>query len=138
MRNRICSVLLLACLAPVANAGDVLSGKGAGYQNSAARHHRYTIDDRVKRMGERLSLTDAQKIALKGILERQQALGQKIWNDPALSGAERIQTYRNVDRQTTQQIRDLLTEEQRTKYGLGPKEPPPVQFVPSDTLPGMK
>ena len=129
---------LLACLAPVAKAGDVLSGKGAGYQNPAAGHHRYTIDDRVKRMGERLSLTDAQKIALKGILEREHVLGQKIWNDPSLSGAERIQAYRNVDRQTIQQIRDLLTEEQRTRYGLGPKEPPAVQFVPTDTLPGMK
>ena len=138
MRNRIRSILLVACLSSLAGSADAQSGRGAGYQNPAVHHRRYTLDDRVKLMGERLSLTDAQKIALKGVLEREQVLGQKIWNDPALSGAERIQAYRNVDRQTIQQIRDLLTEEQRTKYGLGPKEPPAVQFVPTDTLPGMK
>jgi Spy/CpxP family protein refolding chaperone len=132
------SGVLLACLVAGGVEAQALSGKGGGYPNPAAHPHRLTLDDRIERMGQRLSLTDTQKSALKVLLEGERVAGQRIWEDPAATGADKIRAYRVLDRQTTQKIRDLLTEEQRQKYGLGPKEPPPVPFVPSSAVPGLK
>ena len=132
------AVLVLACACTQFAIADVQSGKGAGYQ-SPGNHHRKidTLDDRVNRMGGRLALTDAQKAAVKTILERGQVMGQRVWTEPNMSGAERIQAFRNIDRQMTVQISAVLTPEQRKKYGLPDQEPPPNKIVPGTKLPGL-
>ena len=132
-------VALALSLGPLhAALADVQSGKGAGYQ-PPGYHHRppETLDERVNRMGGRLGLTDEQKAAVKKILERGQVLGQNVWTQPNMSGADRILAYRNIDRQITVQISAVLTPEQRKKYGLPDKEPPPMKIVPGTKLPGL-
>jgi Spy/CpxP family protein refolding chaperone len=138
MRNGSRYVLLLACACAQVAAADVQSGRGAGYQAPGAHTRKPdTLDDRVNRMGQRLGLSDPQKASVKAILLRGQAMSKGIWTDPNLSGAERIQAFRNIDRQMTVQISAVLTPEQRKKYGLPDKEPPPTKFVPGTRLPGL-
>jgi Spy/CpxP family protein refolding chaperone len=138
MRYWILIALALAFSPLRASLAEVQSGKGAGYQPPGYHHRKVdTLDDRVNRMGARLGLTEPQKAAVKTILERGQAMGKGVWTDPKLSGAERILAFRNIDRQITVQISAVLTPEQRKKYGLPDKEPPPTKLVPGTKLPGL-
>ena len=138
MRNWILTVLVLGCTCTQLATAEVQSGRGAGYQPPTAQHRKIdTLDDRVNRMGVRLGLSDAQKAAVKEILLRGQAMGKRVWSEPNMSGADRILAYRNIDRQITVQISAVLTPEQRKKYGLPDKEPPPMKIVPGTKLPGL-
>ncbi len=119
-------------------AADALSGRGGGYQSANQVHRKYSIDDRVRHLGERLSLSDAQKSALKQILEQGQVRGQQVWANTALPIADQIRAFRAVDMQVTGQIRALLTEGQRRKYALPDKEPPHANFVPGYAPPSVK
>jgi Spy/CpxP family protein refolding chaperone len=138
MRYRFLAAFALALGSMHAALADVQSGKGAGYM-PPGQHQRKpdTLDERVNRMGERLGLTDTQKAAVRTILERGQVSGQRIWTEPNMSGADRILAFRNMDRQMTVQISAVLTPEQRKKYGLPDKEPPPTKLVPGTKLPGL-
>jgi hypothetical protein len=89
-----------------------------------------TLQHRVDVLARALDLSERQKAALLGILEAQRAAVTKIWNDSSLSPAERAPATRAVEEHTADQIRAILSEQQRQHYN--PRKPDSVQTPPPD------
>ena len=60
-------------------------------------------------------------MALRKVLEGQREQVQRIWTEGSVSGAERVAATRELNRRVADQIRAILTDEQRRKY-----DPPPA------------
>ena len=107
---RSCSLRALLCLAQVflvllASAPAV-----------AQRGHRPTIDDRVRVLARSLDLNEAQRAAVKKILEQRQQETLRIRQDTSISGGARIERFRALQDDTVERIRAVLNEEQKKKY----------------------
>ena len=75
-----------------------------------------SIDSRVNVFAKNLDLTEAQKLAVKKILEERQQQSLRIRQNSSISGADRIEQFRNLQYSTVARIRAVLNEEQRKKY----------------------
>jgi hypothetical protein len=75
-----------------------------------------TLDHRFKVLAKALDLDGRQQAELWRILEDQRQAVRKIWTDPALLSAERGPATRAVQDRTADQIRAILTDEQRKRY----------------------
>ena len=82
----------------------------------AQRGHRPTIDDRVRVLARSLDLNEAQRAAVKKILEQRQQETLRIRQDPSISGGARIERFRALQDDTVERIRAVLNEEQKKKY----------------------
>lgn len=81
------------------------------------RHYKASsIDSRVNTFAKNLDLTEAQKSAVKRILEERQQQSFRIRQDSSISGADRIEKFRLLQQSTVARIRAVLNEEQRQKY----------------------
>jgi Spy/CpxP family protein refolding chaperone len=81
------------------------------------RHYKASsIDSRVNTFAKNLDLTEAQKSAVKRILEERQQQSFRIRQDSSISGADRIDKFRLLQLSTVARIRAVLNEEQRKKY----------------------
>ena len=107
---RSCSLRALLCLALVV---PVLLLSAPAF---AQRGHRPTIDDRVKVLARSLELNEAQKVAVKKILEQRQQETLRIRLDSSISGGTRIERFRALQDHTVEQIRAVLNDEQKKKY----------------------
>jgi Spy/CpxP family protein refolding chaperone len=76
---------------------------------------RPTLDDRVAVLSKNLELTDAQRSAVKKILEQRQQQTVRIRESEA-PGNVRIEQFRALQERTVAQIRAVLTDEQKKKY----------------------
>jgi hypothetical protein len=74
------------------------------------------VDERVARLTKVLQLNEAQRSALKTILEQRRQEFWRIRHDPSLSGSEHIARGRALQQITVEQIRGVLNDEQKTKY----------------------
>jgi hypothetical protein len=86
-----------------------------------------SLQRRIDVLSKALQLDARQRTELMTILESQREAVSKIWSDPALPPAERTPATRAVQERTADQIRAILSEEQRTRYNPSkPKgaEPP--------------
>jgi hypothetical protein len=87
-----------------------------------------SLQHRVDVLSKALQLDARQRTELLTILESQRQAVGKIWSDPALLPAERTPATRAVQERTADQIRAILSEEQKKRYNP-PKpqgaEPPP-------------
>ncbi len=123
------ALLGLILLSPmmVSAAPDVAVEPGAAAPAPRA-HHAHTrpsLDERVKQFGQGLGLSADQQAAVKKILEKRQRDTLRLRVDPSLSGAARIERFRGLQVSTVEEIRAVLTEEQRKKYNpLAPREIP--------------
>jgi hypothetical protein len=90
---------------------------------------RPTLDERVQRLAKALDLNEAQQAGVRRLLERQQKEVARLRTDqtPGLDPAGR---FRAINQNTIDQIRALLNDEQKKKYGLAG----PLQR--QDTSPG--
>jgi Spy/CpxP family protein refolding chaperone len=89
-----------------------------------------SLDDRVRMFAKNYDLDAAQQAAVKNILQQRQQETLQLRTDPSLSGEARIERFRALQTATVEQIRGVLTEEQRKKYNpLAPRElkPEPEQ-----------
>ncbi|MBS0419490.1 MAG: hypothetical protein JSR66_17400 [Proteobacteria bacterium] len=100
-------IALMVCLAGVAVAATPLSG--------------------VERLTTGLNLSADQQTRVRSILWKQHQRIERLWRDTALSAAERITATRQLNRQTTDLIRAVLTEQQRQLYN--PPGPDPRSLV---------
>jgi hypothetical protein len=91
------------------------------------QHPKLTIEDRVKRLTATLALTTPQQAEVRGILTRRQSALERLRADTALSAVDRVHRYNAVDQRTIDQIKGVLTEEQRQKYA--PTHPLPPESI---------
>jgi Spy/CpxP family protein refolding chaperone len=108
-------------------AGGVMPAQAAGEGQPAAtdvarrpapgRHQAHGLEDRVKILSKALDLDAGQQLDLKKILEGQREQVMKAWSDPSVAPAYRVLATQAIGDRTADQIRALLNDEQRKKYG---------------------
>jgi hypothetical protein len=91
---------------------------------------RVTLERRVAALSKALQLDTHQRAQLLVILEVQRAEVAKIWSDPAIAPAERAPVTRAVEERTADQIRGILSDNQKNRYNL--KKPQSAQSSPPD------
>jgi hypothetical protein len=102
-------------------------GSIAPQRQAQRQQSRLSLDDRVGRFAKSLDLSEAQRSAVKKILELQQEQILRIRSDASVSGSVRISRVRALQESTVEQIRAVLNEEQKKKYNpLAPRTIPPA------------
>ena len=119
---------LCCCLVSlVARAEVATAAAGATAANSAApaasawpapamRQHKPALDQRIALMTAELGLDERQQAQLREILNNQRLQIMKLWNDTSIPPASRVGATRVISTQTGDQIRAMLTDEQKAKY----------------------
>jgi len=83
-------------------------------------HNGSSLDERIQAVAQALHLDPQQQFELRAVLLWQRGQVQRIWNDAALSAADRIGATRAIGKQATARIRAFLSAEQRPLF-----DPPP-------------
>ena len=94
----------------------------AGEQQGGQRRGMPSVDDQLKNLTERLSLTDDQQAKIKPILEDQRTQMQALMKDDSLSPDDRRAKGRSIRESTDTKIRDVLTDDQKKKYDAWQQE----------------
>jgi hypothetical protein len=97
-------------------AGDQELGSVAPRHETHRRYTRPSLDERVSRFAGSLDLNEAQKAAVKRILEQQRQEILRIRLDPSIVGTAGIDRFRALQESTVDRIRAVLNEEQKKKY----------------------
>jgi hypothetical protein len=88
-----------------------------------------SLQHRADVLSKALQLNAPQRVQLLTILESQRQAVSKIWSDPAMLPAERTPATRALQERTANQIRAILSEEQKKLYNppkpQGGETPPP-------------
>ena len=85
-----------------------------------------TIDRRIDLLARALGLDSRQQMEMRRILQNQRQAIAKIWTDSALQPSERGPATRAIEEHTADQIRSMLTDQQKKRYN-----PPKPQVAPS-------
>lgn len=115
-------VMTIAGALSVHAAGPMSTVSAAPSEALGSRHHQArpsaasALDDRVQLLAKELDLDGPQEAAVKKILEYQREQVAKVWSDAAVPAAYRVSATRAIGESTAEQIRHILTEEQRGKY----------------------
>jgi hypothetical protein len=75
-----------------------------------------SLEHRVDVLSKALQLDARQRAELLSILDSQRVAVAKIWHNPALMPAERTPATRTVEERTADQIRAILSDEQKKLY----------------------
>lgn len=80
-------------------------------------HHKLSpLDRRVALLAKELDLSAAQQRQVKKVLQGQRDEVSRVWSDASMPAALRVSTTQAIGDRTADQIRDLLTDGQRTRY----------------------
>lgn len=80
------------------------------------------VEDQLKELTAKLSLTDDQQSKIKSVLEDQQRQMQAEKTDNSLSREDRLSNVRRIRHTASSKIRDLLNDEQKTRFDQMEKE----------------
>lgn len=111
-----CAVGLLVGLATLALAAQQPPQEGQGRPRGGRP---MSVEERLKRMSERLNLTDEQKEKIRPILQSEADQMKAMREDKSLSPEQRRDKRRQINQATNKQIREILTPEQRAKWREG-------------------
>jgi Spy/CpxP family protein refolding chaperone len=75
-----------------------------------------SVDDRVKHLTKELNLTEDQQAKIKSVLEDEQKKMSSLKQDSSLSREDRRTKFEEIRKNTSQQIRAILNEDQQKKY----------------------
>jgi hypothetical protein len=92
----------------------------AGRQGGAS-----TLEDRVTAFAKALELDPVQQARLRKVLMEQREAVRKIWSDRALLPAERVPATRAANERTGDEIRSILSDDQKKKYNPPMPSSPP-------------
>ena len=110
------ALLMLALLAPAGLIAQ-MGGPGGGPGGRVGGHRRMpSVDDEVKHLKKELNLTDTQKTQVKTILQDQRDQMKQVMEDSSGSREDNWSKMREIHEKSSVKIRDLLTDEQKTKY----------------------
>lgn len=65
---------------------------------------------------KRLDLDGKQEMQVRRLLAMRQAQIRSLWSDPLIAGDDRVGAVKAINAKTVEEIRSLLTEEQKHKY----------------------
>ena len=118
-------LLFAVCLPVLWSGAAALSqdSEPARHAQPTARHNgRVSIDPQLKGLTKNLNLGQEQQAVVRRILERRQQESLRIMRNS--SGAEGISRFQALQIATVEQIRSVLTDEQKKKYiALAPHPP---------------
>jgi Spy/CpxP family protein refolding chaperone len=106
----------IAIFAISAFAQQQPSGQGEQTPAPQAGRQMPTIDEQVKRLSDRISLTDDQQAKTKTILEDQRTQAQALMKDDSLAPDEKRQKFMGLRQTTISKIKDLLNDDQKKKF----------------------
>jgi Spy/CpxP family protein refolding chaperone len=107
-------LLLAACL--LAGAAFAQQNPPPAGDQQGQRRGMPSVDDQLKNLTDRLSLTDDQQAKIKPILEDQRTQMQALMKDDSLSPDDRRAKGRSIRESTDTKIRGVLTDDQKKKY----------------------
>ena len=119
---------LCCCLVTLAARGeDATAAAGAPAVSSATpaapakpapatNQRKPALDQRIALMSAELGLDERQQAQLRDILSNQRLQIMRLWNDTSIPPASRVGATRVISTQTGDQIRAMLTDEQKAKY----------------------
>ena len=116
-------ILLAVCMLAVgAFAQQNPPAQGGGDDQSRPRRGMPSVDDQVKNLTEKLSLTEDQQGKVKTILEDARSQTTKIFQDDSMSREDKMAKMRTLREASNSKIRDLLTDDQKKKFDDMQKE----------------
>lgn len=116
-------LLLAVCLLAVgALAQQNPPAQGGGDDQGRPRRGMPSVDDQVKTLTEKLSLTDDQQGKVKTILEDTRSQMVKVMQDDSMSREDKMAKGRSLREAANGKIRDLLTDDQKKKFDDMQKE----------------
>jgi len=96
------------------------SGQGAqpaAPQAGQGEHRQMpTIDEQVQRLSDRIKLSDDQQAKVKTILEDQHTQAQALMKDDSISQDDKRQKFMGLRQNTISKIKDVLNDDQKTKF----------------------
>jgi hypothetical protein len=104
-----------AVVAAAPNATQVAPGGGHPHRVQR-RTLKQSPDVRVDRIGKQFNLNDAQRLALKKLLEDQQSENLRLWNDQKIDPFERMNRLKTLREHTNTEFVRILDVEQKRKY----------------------
>ena len=75
-----------------------------------------SVDEQVKRLADRLNLSDDQQSKIKPILEDQRQQMTSLREDTSLSREDRMSKMRRIRESTTSKISAILNDDQKKQY----------------------
>jgi len=102
-----------------------VAGSGAGTAHRAARTPA-PLAARVQLLARELDLDPGQQLAVTKLLQEQRAQVAKVWSDPSVASALRVGATQAIADRTAEQIRAILSEEQRERYNKPRQHEAPV------------
>ena len=94
-----------------------------------------SLEDRVKTLSQALDLDAKQQARLRKVLEGQREQVRRVWSDASVPAAYRVSATQAISDNTADQIRALLSEEQKKHYNP-PK--PPREALPGSSRPSVE
>ena len=103
------AMLSLPALAQGSSATPAGEGQG--------QHHGMpSVDERVQHMTKALNLSDDQQTKIKAILTDQRDQMMSLKQDTSTAPTDRRAKFQEIHQNTQQKIRDVLTDDQKTKF----------------------
>jgi len=93
----------------------VASVLGAMVMQAQQRRRAFSPERAAERLAERLNLTEEQKSTVQSYFEDQRSQMQVLRNDDALTRQQRMERAREIQRQTRDKVRSILTVEQQQR-----------------------
>jgi hypothetical protein len=125
LRNGIAVGVLLGLVATGCGIGEALAAEQevavdavtpAAQLPAVVTHRRTPLDRRVQLLARELELDTVQQVKVRALLEGQREQVQRVWSNTATPSAVRVSNTQIIGERTADQMRALLTEEQRKKY----------------------
>lgn len=88
----------------------------AGQAGQGEHRQMPSIDEQVKKLADRLNLTDDQQAKTKTILEDQRTQAQALMKDDSLSQDDKRQKFMGLRQTTISKIKDVLNDDQKKKF----------------------
>ena len=109
------ALLLLGFAAFAQQQNPPAKAPPAGDQGQA-RHAMPSVDDQLKNLTDKLSLTADQQAKIKPVLEDTNTQAQAVMKDNSLSQDDRRAKMRSLHESSTAKIRDVLNDDQKKKF----------------------
>src|ERR1700730_14652029 len=89
---------------------------GPGMGRGMGRRPMESVDDQIKHLSKKLSLSDGQQAKLKPILEDQRKQMEPIHNESSLSREDRFSKMQDLRKSSDDQIKNILSPDQQKNF----------------------
>lgn len=124
------AIVLVATACNLGNAADALTLPQTAFDSSIAgnswqrqsqsltrqQQALSPLDRRVALLAKELNLNADQRIQVRGLLQSQRVQVSRVWSNDSLPAAVRVKATQLISERTADQIRALLSDEQRKLY----------------------